>query len=115
MSTFEYDTFSWTSWVSSPEDETEVRDIMRSLPINSIVEGCKQRRNGIECEIVPDRWASGSQNFVLQLRFVDGVRWVIKTTRPSHDSQSTYSNPEPYLYEPFLRYMREVDAMKFLR
>ena len=115
MAFFESGTFSWTSHFSTPEEDLEVRDIMNSLPINEVEKGCKGRRGGVDCEVVSDLWATGTQNFILQVKFVDGVCWVIKSSIPSRTSQSTYSDPEPYRYEPFVRYKRETDAMNFLR
>ena len=125
-------TFSWSSWNASDEAKKEVREILYSLPYGEILAECSLLRNDIDCIITPDLWAKGNQNLVFEVVFDDGVRWVLKTTLPPSSSEVTSTQEDhqlesamenlsmaddtsPYRYEPFLRYRREHDAMKFLR
>lgn len=77
-----FDIRSWTSY-QSKDDEKECRfqTIMKSFDQKVLLQACKEVRGNsdidIDCAIQP-HWSMGTQNLILEARFSDGVRWVLK-------------------------------------
>ena len=115
-----FDAQVWTSYNATDEDNRKAQAIMGSLDQNALIQACKDTRedSNIDCAIEP-HWSMGTRNLVLEARFSDGIRWVLKIYMLTSDgscltsSVASAQNPDgSKIYENF---QREYEAMEFLR
>lgn len=83
----ESQTTSWTSHNASKFQELRALEIIDALDKQEILKACVEKRDNpqLTCTL-PRRYAMGTRNLVLEVRFGDGVRWVIKVHMLSLES-----------------------------
>ena len=110
----------WTSYNATDEENRKAQAIMGSLDPKALIQACKDTRedSNIDCAIEP-HWSMGTRNLVLEARFSDGIRWVLKIYMLTSDgsclasSVASAQNPDgSKIYENF---QQEYEAMEFLR
>ena len=86
-------TLSWTSHHPSKFQKLRVHEILGCLGLRAILAMCKEKRGipELTCRF-PKRWSMGTRNLVLEARFGDGVRWVIKVHMLSLSSPCGFTN-----------------------
>jgi len=52
--------------------------------VTYILELCKSIRSGVECKIADTEINVGCRNYIVELEFEDGVRWLLKVQQPRH-------------------------------
>ena len=74
-----FDVRVWTSYRARDGKKRRAQTIMESFDQKALVQACKETRGdgNIGCVIQP-HWSMGTRNLVLEARFSDGVRWVLK-------------------------------------
>ena len=83
----ESQTISWTSHNPLKFQELRALEIIGALDKQEILEACIEKRGNPELACtLPRRYAMGTRNLVLEARFSDGVRWVIKVHMLSLES-----------------------------
>ena len=79
---------SWASRRATKEEQAKADMILQSFDHDALNRICKETRRAetqtgtlssaeLECNIL-NHWAMGTRNFVFEVRFKDGVRWVAK-------------------------------------
>ena len=120
-----FDVQYWSSFRSGDEKKRRAQAIMESVDQKALIQTCKETRGNsdfdIDCAIQP-HWSMGTRNLILEARFSDGVRWVLKifmldtdepcstSSTPGSASEQTLNGDE--IYETF---QREHEAMEFIR
>lgn len=106
------DVRSWTSYESDDEKESMYQTIIQSFDQQVLIEACKEARESsdmnIDCVIQP-HWAMGTRNLILEAKFSDGIRWVLKINMLDASEQTTNGDK---IYKAF---QQESIAMDFIR
>ena len=116
----------WASYNATDEENCRAQAIMESFDQKALVQSCKETRgdSNIACAI-QSHWSMGTRNLVLEARFSDGVRWVLKIymLAPEASNQSCFtssisgsaSDQTPDGDEIYETFQREFEAMEFIR
>ena len=117
-----YDVQIWTSYNATDEENRKAQAIIGSVDYKDLIQACKDTRedSNIGCAI-ESHWSMGTRNLVLEARFSDGIRWVLKIYMLTSGSCLTSSVPGSAsaqtpdgskIYETF---QQEFEAMEFIR
>ena len=118
-----FDVQIWTSYTATDEENRKAQAIIGSVDQKALIQACKDTRgdSNIDCAI-ESHWSMGTRNLVLEARFSDGIRWVLKIYMLTSDgscltssvpgSASAQTRDGSKIYETF---QREFEAMEFLR
>lgn len=118
-----FDIRCWTSHRCGNDKNGRVQAIMDSFDHKVLIKACKETRGNsdIDCTIQP-HWSMGTRNLVLEARFSDGVRWVLKilmldTDGPCSTSSALGSASNEFFNgdEIYKTFQREYEAMEFIR
>lgn len=106
------DVRSWTSYEFDDEKESKFQTIIQSFDQQVLIEACKEVRESsdinIDCVIQP-HWAMGTRNLILEAKFSDGIRWVLKINMIDESDQTINGDK---IYKTF---QQEYTAMEFIR
>lgn len=94
-----FDVRVWASYTATYEENRRAQEIIESFDHDSLIEVCKEVRGDgdIACAIQP-HWSMGTRNLILEARFSDGVRWVLKVNMLASKAPNesfTSNNPCP--------------------
>lgn len=105
------DVRSWTSYEFDEQKESKFQTIIESFDQQVLIKACKEARESsdidLNCAIQP-HWAMGTRNLILEAKFSDGIRWVLKINMLDESDKTVNSDK---IYQTF---QQEFAAMEFI-